>query len=372
MSENDFAMLAALKISGEATPEELLQLEKLLEEQPLLMLQLLTLEKIWQEKHSLYPANTKTAYNRHLQRLSNHLSQPVLQYEEEKKFAGNELQEPVERNIRNYRRLWISLAAAASVISFFLLYLQYGKTSKNNTSLAQNTVSTRPGTRSQLTMPDGTQVWLNAGSKLTYSEHSYLENREVSLTGEAYFDVIKDKAHPFVIHTQTADVKVLGTAFNIRSYPNEEITETALIRGIVEVTPHNNPDKKIILKPYEKLTLRNNDTALKETLADGTHKDQNETLMVLQKLHTNEKDSTTAETSWTRNTLAFDAETMEQVALKLERWYAVKVVITDKTLRGVKYTGTYTNETLQEVLNSLKLSGKFNYGINGKEVTIRP
>ena len=100
-------------------------------------------------------------------------------------------------------------------------------------------------------------AWLNADSKLTYDENFRGDYREVSLEGEAFFDVVKDKTRPFIIHTKTLDIRVLGTAFNVSAYESEKNTETALFRGSVEVTLHNNPEKKIVLKPNEKLMVNN-------------------------------------------------------------------------------------------------------------------
>jgi transmembrane sensor len=370
MRQADFTILASLKLSGEATPEELEQLEQLLQQQPELGLQLELLGKIWAEKEKT-AVDEKAAFNKHLQRLSIHLAQPVLQYDNEP--AANNADEPAASIVRpiNYKRIWLSVAAVACIISFFLLFYRPWVTKKTE-NLGENIVSAKPGTKSKIKLPDGTQVWLNADSKLIYGDNFSGENREVSLIGEAFFDVVKDKEHPFVIHTKTFDIRVLGTAFNVRSYPNDAITETALIRGIVEVTPHNNPDKKIILNPYEKLILQNSDSLATTARSSSKTNGNNETLMVLEKLHMDTKDSSTTETSWVKNTLAFDGEPLEDVALKLERWYDVKIIIADKKLSRAKYTGAYTNESLEEVLGSLKFTGKFNFNIKGKEVVIRP
>src|SRR4029078_631833 len=99
-----------------------------------------------------------------------------------------------------------------------------------------NTVSTKRGSKSKVQLPDGTQVWLNADSRIAYNEKFQGNLREVTLEGEAYFDVVRDEKRPFVIHTAAIDIKVLGTAFNVRSYANEKNTETSLIRGSIEVT----------------------------------------------------------------------------------------------------------------------------------------
>jgi DNA-directed RNA polymerase specialized sigma24 family protein len=111
-----------------------------------------------------------------------------------------------------------------------------------------------------------TARWHQCMAQLRQQDH-YADNfegdtREVTLAGEAFFDVVKNPAKPFIIHTGAMDVKVLGTEFNVRSYPTEATTETALLRGMIEVTLHGKEKKKIILKPNEKLTVLNNEEVL--------------------------------------------------------------------------------------------------------------
>src|SRR2546423_14261851 len=103
------------------------------------------------------------------------------------------------------------------------------------------------GSRSKLVLPDGSTVWLNAGSKLTYNKDFGNNIREVSLVGEAFFDVMHIPDVPFVIETPTAVVKVLGTSFNVKAYPNETTTETSVIRGRVEISPRQRPGEKFVL-----------------------------------------------------------------------------------------------------------------------------
>ena len=94
-----------------------------------------------------------------------------------------------------------------------------------------NTVSTKGSYKASINLPDGSKVWLNGDSKITYDGDFQGKTREVHLSGEAFFDVAKDKTRPFIIHTRTINLKVLGTAFNVRSYDNEKETETALVHG---------------------------------------------------------------------------------------------------------------------------------------------
>jgi ferric-dicitrate binding protein FerR (iron transport regulator) len=374
MGKEKFWLLVSLKLSGEATAEELDELHGLLRQFPELNLQLEMIDKLWQQKHAGINTNTEDAFNKHLQRLSNHLSKPALEYEqalEESETDNNQLKK-ISSPFRLYRRLYIAGAAvAASLIFFFLLNYKSKSPAKLNHSIAENTVSTKPGSKSKLQLPDGTQVWLNGDSKITYDENFLGDFREVQLTGEAYFDVAKDKEHPFIIHTQTIDLKVLGTAFNVRSYANEKNTEASLIHGSIEITVKNNPDKKIILKPDEKLIIQNA-LGQEKTVPGKKIVKQDQPLMVLDKIHFKDKDSSATEIMWVKNKLAFDKESLEDIASKIERWYDVKVIITDDRLKESEYSGVFTDETLPEVMEALQLTGNFKYAINKKEIIIKP
>jgi transmembrane sensor len=372
MGKEKFWLLVSLKLSGEATQEDTDELHALLREFPELNLQLETLDTVWRQKQAGIYANTDDAYNKHLQRLSNHLSKPVLEYELP---LENETAEEKEKKPTGLiRRLYIigGGAVAASFILFFVFTYRSMPGGKIKHSAAENTVTTKPGSKSKLQLPDGTQVWLNADSKITYDENFLGETREVQLTGEAYFDVTKDKEHPFIIHTQTIDLKVLGTAFNVRSYANEKNTEASLIHGSIEITVKNNPDKKIILKPEEKLIIQNALSGEKSQMVNKKPVKQDQPLMVLDKIHFKEKDSSATEIMWVKNKLAFDKESLEDIASKIERWYDVKVLIKDDKLRESEYSGVFTDETLPEVMEALRLSGNFKYSISKKEITIRP
>jgi len=374
MQKEKFWLLVSLKLSGEATQEELDELNDLLRQYPEMNLQLDILDKIWKEKHPGSSVNTNDAYNKHLQRLSNHLSRPALEYELETDKREEDNGPGIKTTGWNFRkRLYIwSGAAAASFIFFFILYHKGTPVGKINHPIAQNTVSTKPGSKSKLQLPDGTQVWLNSDSKITYDENFLGASREVQLTGEAYFDVAKDKEHPFIIHTQTIDLKVLGTAFNVRSYANEKNTETSLIHGSIEITLKNNPDKKIILKPDEKLIIRNNSFSLQQPRQDAKASGKDQPIMILDKIHFREKDSSATEVLWVKNRLAFDKESLESIASKIERWFDVKIVIMDDKLKEAEYSAAFTDEGLHEVMEALRMTGNFRYTINKREIIIKP
>lgn len=380
MNEERVWYLLSVQLSGEVTPEELEELNTLLKQQPELGLRADIMRNLWNNRQSREEKPVAAShFDKHLQRLSNHLAQPVLQFDTEVSDNNNEPEMEVIPQRNRLRWLWLGAGVAASVLVVFLVFLPAKKT--GDKPVASNTISTRPGSKSKVELPDGTQVWLNADSKLTYAQNFIGSTREVTLTGEAYFDVAHATAPetgqkiPFIIHTSSIDIKVLGTAFNVRSYPGEKTIETALIRGSVEVTLHNSPDKKIVLKPDEKLIVKNDNATIvnnKPALADSlTNSSDNEPLMTLSKIRPYKEDTTAHyETLWVKNKLAFENETFDRMLPELERWYNVSIVLKNETLKGLHFTGVFENKSLADVMEALSLARGFRYEIKGTEVIV--
>ncbi len=359
MHEDQFWLLVSLKLSGEATEEELAALEAWLTQSPERRSQLETLQKIWQGQAS--DTQNGNMLGRHLQRLSSRI--PV---------SGTLTTEPTPIP---HRQSWLirtmnlkpwAIAAAVIIVTAGIYLLTTKKATLHN---SENTVMTKPGSKSKIVLPDGSQVWLNADSRITYDANFRGPNREVRLCGEAYFDIAKDKDHPFIIHATSIDVKVLGTSLNIRSYRNEKNTEAVLIKGSIEVSLHSNPDKKIILQPNQKIMVENRT----EPAATGARQSSVKKMapeMIVAKAHFQQEDSIATEVLWLKNKLAFDQETLGDVAAKIERWYNVKINILDDSLRLTEYSAVFEDESLSQVMEALRLTGKFKYSINKKEVTI--
>lgn len=364
MNDERFWLLVSLQLAGEATAEELEELSAYLKEHPGKGLQVDIMRNMW-KKGAPIPVDKARNFDKHLQRLSSHLSQPVMQYETE----PDGVEEPQPRRRSILRWLLPAASVAAAVLIYFLVI---APGNENKSGLAQkqspgNTVATQPGSKSQITLPDGTQVWINADSKITYDQQFPGKYREVYLSGEAYFDVVHDTSRPFIIHTRSIDVKVLGTSFNVRSYPNEKTTETALIRGSVEVTLHKSPDQKIILKPNQKLVVNNDDTAV----SDPATTDLTEPTLTLSKVRFNKSDSSSSvETMWVNNKLAFENETFERMAIEMERWYNVSFHIKNEQMKKLHFSAVFENKSLAEVLEALSYSRQFHYEIKDGKVTV--
>lgn len=232
------------------------------------------------------------------------------------------------------------------------------------------------GVRKKIILPDGTAVWLNADSKLSYdSGMNESEVRQVMLVGEAFFDVAKNKRKPFVLQTDQMSIKVLGTSFNVKAYPDEEKSETTLIEGSIELSVNSRPDEKIILKPSEKIAIT--ELHKKEQPQDKKGQPQDSpspdhlTMTIKNispiKMADNEF---IKETSWIQSRLIFQNETMQDLLPKLERWYDVKFIVKDEKIRSYHYTGTFTKETISQALSALQLTKPFNYKIDRDEITL--
>lgn len=209
-----------------------------------------------------------------------------------------------------------------------------------------NTLSTAKGETYRLQLPDGSLVWLNAASSLTYAANlKGPGKRRVKLKGEAYFEIAKDKTHPFVVESSGQEIEVLGTHFNVNSYPYEAGVRTTLLEGSVQITPLQEPRKKAVLKPGEQALT--NGQFLKIVSADVE-----------------------VATAWKNGNFFFKAEKLESILYKLAYWYNVDIVYQgnkpDVTLSGIIKRDT----KLSNVLNMIEASGKVKFKVTGRKVFV--
>lgn len=223
------------------------------------------------------------------------------------------------------------------------------------------------GATKKIELPDGTQVSLNAGSELQYAADFNTSHRTVQLSGEAYFDVKKDAERPFIINTGKMSIRVIGTAFNVKAYPEDKTSEASLIRGMIEVSMKNDPKKKFILRPNEKIVFPN------KALPAAGSKD----LEVLQRegyaisnVSINPVDNSVIETAWTHNRLAFMNERFGDIAQQLERKFEVKLHFEDSTAAALRFTATFENEDIRQTLEALQYSLPFKFRIVKKDIYI--
>jgi transmembrane sensor len=379
--------LLSKKLSGEATQPELEELEEILRKSPDFHYPLQAVSDFW-----FHPSNqsedTIAAYERHLSRMQL-LGMQFASGNAAETDTDAVLEEELSpgKTPSNRKRNWLWLA-------FILVFITSGagiykwintntSSSPGATELIQSAsnseVSTRNGSKSKVVLPDGSQVWLNSGSKLTYGKEFGVNKREVTLIGEAYFDVVKNPSKPFLIHARNIDIRVVGTAFNVKSYPGDKTTETSLIRGIIEVKIKNRPKEKIILRPNEKLVVAADEKEEKiidpKQLKTSVVSLKSTPQVVIDKITYASEDSTVIETSWMENKLIFTDESFRELAMKMERWYGITMKFEDPSCEQLRFTGTFQGETLQQALKALKITSTynaetFNYKINKEVVTI--
>lgn len=230
--------------------------------------------------------------------------------------------------------------------------LVYAATGSSNT-LEFNTLRVPFGKTFQLELSDGTKAYLNAGSSIKYPVE-FLEkgNREVVVTGEAFLEVAKDSEHPFVVHAGQLNVRVLGTQFNVYSYPDEEVSEIVLVEGSVGVYSKNEKfetGKNLMLEPGNMARFdRTERTIKKETVRTDMH------------------------TSWMRGEYIFKDEPFENILKKLERHYNVQFLIKNQTVSKEKFSGTFiTRLSIDKIMENLKINYGINYEINDNAITIK-
>lgn len=370
MNNDRIWILLTRNLSGEANQTELDELAWLLGHAPETDKTIQELSNFWHSNPNMDNEYLEATYLLHLERMKSkgiYLGDelPVLNQQEEEVTSG-------EKGIFSLKKIVVSFMLVAVMISSWLLVKQLKDTPVIQKSNIPAEVLTQNGSRTKLLLPDGSNVWLNSGSKITYNKDFETGGlREVNLTGEAFFDVVKNPKRPFIIHTSRIDIKVLGTRFNVKAYDNDQTTETSLIKGSVEVFLKSDLRKKYLLKPNQKLVLQNTETAGKIKQSNTKNPiPQAAQYIEIRPLTYLEGTETNIESSWTKNILSFEDEAFTEVAKKMERWYDVVFEFKNKRLEQQFINGSFEKESLEQALKALKYSTGFNYKIEGKKVLI--
>jgi ferric-dicitrate binding protein FerR (iron transport regulator) len=221
--------------------------------------------------------------------------------------------------------------------------LAYNLTSTGINEVLYNTISTPRGGQYQVDLPDGSRVWLNAASSLHFPTAFVGKERRVEITGEAYFEVAKNKAQPFIVSVNGAEVQVLGTHFNVMAYNDENAIKTTLLEGSVKFV---NGSTSSLLKPGQQSQLSENGQVKVVSNVDVD-----------------------AVTAWKNGNFDFQGEDIETVMRQLSRWYNVDVVYRNKP-DELFYAEIPRNTKLSDVLKALELTGKLRFGIEGKKIIV--
>lgn len=247
-------------------------------------------------------------------------------------------------------RHWGQIAASILLLFASGLTILYYIQHQELQTLAEQDVIVRSGDSgtSQVSLPDGTLVRLNANSSLTYQQNFGQNNRKVKLSGEGYFEVKKNTEKKFIVNTGYIDVTVLGTKFNLYAYEDKDIIEMALVEGHVNVSTSKPPYQTICVKPNEKVTYNKYDNKLNI-----------------------EKTTTKIETAWLNKELVFREEKLENVFQCLSRKFRVKFSIDSSISVDDVYTGAFDDEKIEDILEVLKIHYGFNYTVKDGKINIR-
>jgi len=267
---------------------------------------------------------------------------------------------------RNYN--WLKIAAAIlMVVGIGFLYRIYNVGKKENAVSIAKTFKTKSGERKKITLPDGSTVLLNAQSSLSIGKEFNETCREVILKGEAYFDVIHNKNKPFKVRTEEFNINVLGTAFNVKAYPDEISSEATLIRGLITMEAVNGNGGTITLRPSQKVTFYKT-VAVKA--AQKAFKAVSSRPEIIINHYTLIKDSTIVETAWTQNRIEIYDQDFDEIREVLEKWFNVEINFTNPEIEKYRFTATFSHESIEQVMSALQKVENFKYEIKGNQVII--
>jgi transmembrane sensor len=252
----------------------------------------------------------------------------------------------------NKPRYFIHVLRAVAAVAVLVLFVGGGYWFGNDRLIKQFadiSIEAPLGSRTKTYLPDGTLVWLNAGTKITYSQGFGVHDRKLELNGECYFEVTKNPELPFDVKTNNLTVRVLGTKFNFRDYTDEMEAKVTLLEGKVSLNNPMHAADNMCLFPNQQAVLDKE----RGTISISSVKAQRSS-------------------EWTLGLIFFNEEKLPDIAKELERYYNVKIVIADDSIRNLRFYGNFTRteQTIQEVLGVLASTNRLSYKIGGKNIVL--
>ncbi len=253
-----------------------------------------------------------------------------------------------------YRRAWVRSAAVLAIILFplYVIYFQQERPPEENTpELKMISKSNPTGQKSMIQLPDGSKVWLNSDSHISFNEGFSDSLRSIKLEGEAYFDVVRDSLRPFVVDFESLSVTVLGTEFNISAFEADKDLRVTLVDGSVQVS-NTSQENNLILEPGTGLVY----SKVKNHFHEFS-KNSNPELF-------------RKTTEWRHGKLIFDGRNFEDFVKEIKRWYGVEVQVVGTPPKGWNIRASFENEILTNVMDAVSYNKAFKYILKDKELTI--
>jgi ferric-dicitrate binding protein FerR (iron transport regulator) len=338
MSNDRLQELMTRSLSGEASAEELQELENLLAADTGALSRYRLLQQFWNQHDAVSQPAVEEALHNMLGQLN---------------LTPTSIETYPSVKVIRLQKLRRFIAAAVVLIALggiaFWYWNGHKKTGGDMASMVQK--HNARGTKSTIELEDGSKIWLNADSKLQYPEVFTGNTREVYLNGEAFFEVAKNPARPFIIHLANGTVRVLGTSFNIRAYDNEKVVETSVATGKVAFIPKKQKSTQTLdtffITPNNKVRY-----TLEEELVDVVPTTASE------------------DKAWTEGRLTFKDMALEEIAIELERNFGKKVTFLDEAPKHYRLTGSFQNNSLDEIMYYLTQTKDFYYKVTNSELLI--
>lgn len=328
MGTNDIKTLIGRFLSNDISGKDLVSLSKWAAESREHRTELSSSMRDWAERNGEAGFNADEAFGRFQERIS---------------LAGAQKTGKIRRMFWQWTAAAASAIAAVGIISYEAFRIHDYKALFADSHI---TVEAPAGSKTHVVLPDGSKVWLNAGSALKYSSDG--KERQAELSGEGFFEVSHDESKPFNVASTHLNVRVLGTKFDFRDYPEDSLAEVTLTQGKIALNDLSGRNGEIVMSPDESVVFDKSSG----TMTKGK--------------------AVTASDEWITGTFSFDAAPLSEIARRLEREYSVKIEISDPALCGFRFYGTFNSsrQDIDEVLQSLSATGKFRYRKEHNVVTL--
>ncbi len=348
MQNNEIYILVASELSGSLSADERQRLKEWEAADPRNAETHAHLVRIWNATpnvEELAAYDKEKAYERFLERVAEAKETEIAT--DSDAHESDEVRPTTLRRVMRLMRYAAVLAMIACGCSYLFYHLGQHEM---ETAFAQIVVEAPEGSTSKVTLPDGTAVWLNAGSRIAYSQGFGVKDRQLSLTGEGYFEVFKNKSMPFNVQSGSINVKVLGTKFDFRDYPDDRTAMVSLDEGHVALTISQKPQEgEHDLLPNQRAVLdkRSGNLAVEDYSANTAR-------------------------LWTDGTIMLNGRRLSEIAADLERAYAAHIEIANSTVAATRFSGVFhrRDQSLEQILNVLAGTGRIRYTIKGNVVRI--
>ena len=352
-------------LNGQLSIKETIQLEELIEASPENCELFRIYQKVWMGS-SLASSDDRINTRQAWEKVSSEMHKPTYRqiYHSRQKIRR------LYWKFTRIAAIFIAVLAMGSLLSYLMFFQHYRLTGQELSE-----IKVPQGSRSRIMLPDSTIVWLNAGSSLSYSSGFNRTERTVQLEGEAFFDVVTNPHKPFVVSTAHLNVKALGTQFNVKAYPEDDAVMCTLVEGkvVIEIPGAERPFQ-YNLEPRQNFTYRKSDMSITrdvipEEKAEETGEPEYEAAEIIRPVTPQQKISITTNiipelyTSWKDEIWVIEGETMADMAIMLGRRYNININIESEELKLYRFTGRIMNETLEQVLDILRMTTPLKFSV---------